>query len=287
MSYNYNNNDDNDDDVKIYPGTLSSIFKKNQKYTLRELNQKKKEKLAEELPAVVVVPVDVQEGIVLNSKLRWLNSGIKKMDDQLSITFKNDFPVLDHFTKKVVSFKEEIIEVKIQNVEQSFQETENPEGWTAVNHKRKSQKVCPKIRDGHNCIKEKCSYEHPKEKEVKEIVSNMRSLKRRVVKDVLKIITNSPSEEPQESSSSSISIQFKPKQSVQGKTKLCKFMDKCKYKNKCNYAHSESELILNECQFGSRCRLVKNGDDGYVNNNGKCSFLHPRETREMYFTRNK
>jgi hypothetical protein len=125
--------------------------------------------------------------------------------------------------------------------------------------KKKQQKkddfICPKIRDGYNCSKTKCSESHPDKNEVKKIVSDMRSLKKRVVKNILDIIKDPA----------------KPVLNV----KLCKFLNNCKYKNKCNYAHSNDELVINECHFGNSCKM----------NKGTCLFLHPNETRDMFFTR--
>ena len=264
--FNLDFNDDysiNNEDVPIHKGTLSSIFKRNQRYVMREI------KLNEDKSSVVVASSkeptfeekETKEANVLfNSKLKWLTS---KSDDGITTDvlfgYENEYPTLSQSNNK---------------------------------------HLCPKIKDGYKCTKAKCSYDHPQVEEVKQIVSNMRSLKKRVVKDVLKLIKhedkNSSSSSPS-SSVTSVKIQVKPSNkaatnsthsapvsSLQGKTKLCKFLNSCKFKSNCRYAHSNEELKINDCQYGNRCKLVKKTDGVLV---GKCAFIHPQETRDMYFIR--
>jgi hypothetical protein len=132
----------------------------------------------------------------------------------------------------------------------------------------------------------------------------MRSLKKRVVKDVLKLITPDDDEDEKKTVSPSVpkprenksrgppvkKQDVKPKshsRETKDKVKLCKFMQGCKFKSTCKFAHAENELVLSDCQFGSRCRFVKHVDGNYVNNNGKCLFLHPKETKTMFMNRTK
>ena len=143
----------------------------------------------------------------------------------------------------------------------------------------KSSKPCPKIKDGYHCTKGKCDYQHPEKKEAQEIVSNMRSLKKRVVKDVLKVIDEKVEKIKPVKKTETSSIQHE-------KTKFCKYLSNCKSKSKCRYAHFQDELKINECQYGGRCKLVKRKSEG-SGYEGKCSFIHPFETRDMYFIRHQ
>ena len=235
-----------DDDSKIYNGTLSSIFNKNKRAFIRDLDNKNRSSsiFNEDIPLPAAPPSE--DELLFNSKLTWLCtddydnvSTFIPTDNYADI---NDFPMLSiHITKK--------------NQQQ-----------------KKDDFICPKIRDGYNCTRKKCSETHPDKNEVKKIVSDMRSLKKRVVKNVLDII-----KEP---------IPTTTTKSV-SKIKLCKFLNNCKYKNKCKFAHSNDELVINNCRFDNSCKLIRFDDGKYTNNSNKgtCLFLHPHESRDMFFTR--
>ena len=242
--------------------TLSSIFKKNQRIKVREL------KLHEDAPAVAVVthipllekPI---EEVEFNSKLSWLQPTTSSAEAPglLSLDFQNDYPVLSVSNNKIIT------------------------------------KMCPKINDGFKCSRVNCYYQHPPTEEVQKIVSDMRSLKKRVVKDVLKVIDTTTSEkrENKESSHPSSRGNNKPQQqnnnNHRATTRMCKFLDKCKFKDTtCSYSHSVEELNIKSCQFGSKCKLVsKNPEGQFINTNikKKCGFIHPNESKDMYLTRQK
>lgn len=253
----YNNyfSDNEPDDTPVYKGTLSSIFKKNKRYAIREL---KLENMTVTTPTVVPTPEDIAAAVaqvetnnLFNSKLTWLvgtTTAPIKIDQELSMDDYPDLSLSSVYTKKKSTVD-------------------------------KSSKPCPKIKDGYHCVKEKCEYQHPEKKEVQEIVSNMRSLKKRVVKDVLKVIDEKAEKKPTK----------KPEnfqQQQHEKTKFCKYLANCKSKSKCRYAHSQDELKINECQYAGRCKLVKRKSEG-EGYEGKCSFIHPFETRDMYFIRHQ
>lgn len=265
LNLKFNSNFDDDyesyfaDEVQTHQGTLASIFKKNQRYVMREikLNTKTEEKTdISEIP-----PVKCEEEIQFNSKLTWLAAPSLEKKEDLTSSFQDEYPSL-----------------------------------SLVNNT-----TCPKIRDGFKCSKTHCQFAHPEIEDVQKIVSTMRSLKKRVVKDVLKVITPDDEEKikpsrggeqhatksrGREAKNQDVKPKSKPRE-MKDKSKLCKFMQGCKFKSTCKFAHTENELVLNDCQFGGRCRFVKNVDGKYMNNNGKCLFLHPRETKTMYISRTK
>lgn len=252
------------DDVQTHQGTLASIFKKNKRYAMREIKLNTK---ADEKPEVIEEPVVVkgEDELQFNSKLTWLTAPADEKKEDLTALFKNEYPSL-----------------------------------SLVNT------TCPKIRDGFKCSKPQCRFDHPEVEDVQKIVSDMRSLKKRVVKDVLKVIetnddNNSHRVPLKERDNKSRGKEVRKKETVKkedmkpksksrdnkDKVKLCKFLQGCKFKSTCKFAHAEDELVLSDCQFGNRCRFVKQVDGSYVNNNGKCLFLHPRETKVMYVNRTK
>jgi len=282
------------DSVPIHKGSLSSIFERNRRNATKKLLPRTSvsfltlSSLSSSAPVPAVSPANVvvatplvkeqeetnEENLQFNSKLTWLKSTpsiTEKTSDSLSSEFLTDFPDL---SRSVL----------------------------LVHGKKKSEKdyntLCPKIKDGYHCTKEekekKCAYQHPEKKEVEEIVSTMRSLKKRVVKDVLKIINEDTAGEKKKmtptksSGNNNKSKTRKPQhQQSQDKTKFCKFLTDCKYKSKCNYAHTKEELKINDCQFGGRCKMATKKSDGSGEYEGKCSFIHPLETRDMYFIRHK
>jgi hypothetical protein len=228
---------DDDDDVIIHKGTLSSIFRRNQRhFVLRDRLSKLNATTATAAPVKEEKDSQINnDDVILKSKLSWLtHNDADSRKERLSAAFTNDYPVLS------------------------------------------AKKPCPKIRDGFKCSKIDCQFYHPENDEIKKIVSDMKSLKKRVVKDVLTIIHHDDSSS---------------KTKKETKSKMCKFLEKCKFKTTtCKYAHSEEELIIGPCQFAAKCRFVKFSDkDGkYCNHNGgKCLFLHPRETKSMFMVRNQ
>ena len=70
------------------------------------------------------------------------------------------------------------------------------------------------------------------------------------------------------------------------KSKLCKSIHqgiKCPYGARCNYAHSEEELVIPKCFFGSCCRYVRLVEDGIYENTEPetvCMFRHPDELKQ-------
>ena len=281
--------DDEDNYAPIHKGSLSSIFEKNRRQAIKKLHaisflpsSSSSSSSSSSVPppqAPVMKEKEIsEENLQFNSKLTWLTTTPSIISEtsktSLSSEFTDDFPDL---SRSVL----------------------------LVHGKKKSEKdyntLCPKIKDGYHCTKEekekKCLYQHPAKKEVKEIVSTMRSLKKRVVKDVLKIINEDAAGEKKKmtstppmkaGSNNNKSRTRKPQhQQPQDKTKFCKFLTDCKYKSKCNYAHTKDELKINDCQFGGRCKMATKKSDGSGEYEGKCSFIHPLETRDMYFIRHK
>lgn len=278
------------DSVPIHKGSLSSIFERNRRNASKKLLPKTSVSFltlsslsSSVVPVAAVSPADVvvatplvkeqemsEENVKFNSKLTWLTTTPSIISEasktSLSTEFTDDFPDLSR-------------------------------SILLVHGKKKSEKdyntLCPKIKDGYHCTKEeKCLYQHPEKKEVAEIVSTMRSLKKRVVKDVLKIINEDAAGErkkmtPTKSSGTKSRTRKPQHQQSQDKTKFCKFLTDCKYKSKCNYAHTKEELKINDCQFGGRCKMATKKSDGSGEYEGKCSFIHPLETRDMYFIRHK
>ena len=294
---NFDDDYDNDEDnyVPIHKGSLSSIFEKNRRQAVKKLHPRASvsflslSSLSSSAssappppPAPVVKEKEIsEENLQFNSKLTWLATTPSIISEasktSLSSEFIDDFPDLSRSVLLV---------------------------HNKPNQKKKTETLCPKIKDGYHCTKEekekKCLYQHPEKKEVEEIVSTMRSLKKRVVKDVLKIINDDAAtggekkkmtSTPPMKAGSGSNNKSRPKkpqhQQSQDKTKFCKFLTDCKYKSKCNYAHTKDELKINDCQFGGRCKMVTKKSDGSGEYEGKCSFIHPLETRDMYFIRHK
>jgi len=222
--------------------SLSSIFKKHQRVgRVRELKLNNDKKEEEE--AVIPIAISTtEEDTVFNSKLCWLNNTPAMMTTATDVAIPTlDFPELSASNNRIIT------------------------------------KMCPKVNNGFKCHNVNCNYQHPPVEETKKIVSDMRSLKKRVVKDVLKVMDTPPT-------STSAGKQSN------GKSKLCKFQDKCKFKATCTYAHSKDEITVNPCQFGAKCKLIKNEGNIVVNNvamKKKCGFIHPKESKEMYLTRHK
>jgi hypothetical protein len=228
--------------------TLSSIFKKHRKIgQLRMASAEKQEALAaaaEEKKVAVAVNNDIEETAVLNTKLCWLNQSVATAVPLTEIAYDTmDFPVLSADNNKVIT------------------------------------KMCPKVVNGFKCTdKGNCRYQHPPEEETKKIVSDMRQLKKRVVKDVLKVIEDGPVAESKP-----------PPRSNNNNIRLCKFQEKCKFKDTtCKYIHT---VDVAPCQFGVRCKLIVIDGDKVVSNNPKmkkkCGYLHPDESKDMYQTRHK
>ena len=75
------------------------------------------------------------------------------------------------------------------------------------------------------------------------------------------------------------------------KTKLCESVstgNPCRHKNNCRFAHSLDEINIPECPHRERCGFVKNRRGVFYNSEGKfCRCIHPEETRENYFSRNR
>ena len=241
--------------------TLSSIFKKNQRIKVREL----KLSGSEDSQTVALAPLKTMENPLtetsFNTKLSWLKAEESSKEPEktqiLSLNFQNDYPVLSSANNKIIT------------------------------------KMCPKIKDGFKCSRTNCNYQHPQVEEVKKIVSDMRSLKKRVIKDVLKVIDT-----PDKKKKKSITHVTKPSFVEEGRRddnnrqmKICRFQEKCKFKETCSYAHSLEELNLKNCQYGSKCKLVsRNADNGqFINTNSKkkCGFIHPNESKDMFVARQK
>jgi len=220
--------------------SLSTIFKKHQRVgRVRELKLNNEKK--EEVVAVSAVSIPTEEDTVFNSKLCWLNNtpAMSTASPSPVVAIPTlDFPELSATNNRIIT------------------------------------KMCPKVNNGFKCHNVNCNYQHPPVEETKKIVSDMRSLKKRVVKDVLKVMDTPPSAVRQ----------------TNGKSRLCKFQEKCKFKATCTYAHSTDEIAVNPCQFGTRCKLIKNEGNNVTNNvamKKKCGFIHPKESKEMYLTRHK
>jgi hypothetical protein len=129
--------------------------------------------------------------------------------------------------------------------------------------------MCPKVINGFKCSDKECKYQHPPEEETKKIVSDMRQLKKRVVKDVLKVIEEDSTNK--------------------SRSRLCKFQEKCKFKDTtCKFIHT---VDVAPCQFGAKCKMIVVDKDKGIGNNPKmkkkCGYLHPNESKDMYLTRHK
>lgn len=241
------NDDDEEEDVGLdencdyVPRTssrpLSTIFKKHQRIgRIRELKLNKEETVATS-SVVAVASIPTEEDTVFNSKLCWLhNTPAMSMTSVAPVPIPTlDFPELSATNNRIIT------------------------------------KMCPKVTNGFKCTSVNCHYQHPPVEETKKIVSDMRSLKKRVVQDVLKVIDTSG----------------KP-MNTNGKSKMCKFQEKCKFKATCSYAHSTNEV--NPCQFGIKCKLIRMEGNIITNNTTmkkKCGFIHPKESKEMYLIRHK
>lgn len=60
----------------------------------------------------------------------------------------------------------------------------------------------------------------------------------------------------------------------------------CRHGDKCRFAHSEEELTIGECFFGSRCKHVYYNKGEYMSIKGKqCQHKHPAETDSNYYNR--
>ena len=76
------------------------------------------------------------------------------------------------------------------------------------------------------------------------------------------------------------------------KTQICRIYKetkKCPRGNNCRFAHHQSELVINSCNFGEKCRSVKFKNNEYSNFSAKkcCVYKHPGETIANYHKRNK
>jgi hypothetical protein len=75
------------------------------------------------------------------------------------------------------------------------------------------------------------------------------------------------------------------------KSQMCRsytMKTKCPHGVKCRYAHNPNELNVNNCGYGSNCKLVKIISNEYINNGTKCCiYKHPNETKANFFKRNK
>ena len=72
------------------------------------------------------------------------------------------------------------------------------------------------------------------------------------------------------------------------KSKLCMSVinkKPCPHGNKCRYAHHVDELQVPKCFFGDACNRVEKTTCGYKNRRRICNFIHPSESKEMYYKR--
>jgi hypothetical protein len=73
------------------------------------------------------------------------------------------------------------------------------------------------------------------------------------------------------------------------KSRVCKMIEMgkpCRYGDKCSFAHTMTDLTPKRCRFGERCRQLDWTCNGFVNKMGRrCSFIHPKETRDNYQNR--
>lgn len=74
------------------------------------------------------------------------------------------------------------------------------------------------------------------------------------------------------------------------KTQICRIYKetkKCPRGNNCRFAHHQSELVINSCHFGEKCRSVKFNNNEYLNFSEKkcCIYKHPGETINNYHKR--
>ena len=78
---------------------------------------------------------------------------------------------------------------------------------------------------------------------------------------------------------------------AQVKSQMCRsytMKTKCPHGVKCRYAHNPNELNVNNCGYGSNCKLVKIISNEYINSGNKCCiYKHPNETKANFFKRNK
>jgi len=78
---------------------------------------------------------------------------------------------------------------------------------------------------------------------------------------------------------------------VNQKSQMCRsytMKTKCPHGVKCRYAHNPNELNVNNCGYGSNCKLVKIISNEYMNSGTKCCiYKHPNETKANFFKRNK
>jgi hypothetical protein len=76
------------------------------------------------------------------------------------------------------------------------------------------------------------------------------------------------------------------------KTQICRIYKenkKCPHGSNCRFAHHQSELVVNSCHFGEKCRSIRFNNKEYSNKNDKkiCIYKHPGETINNYNKRNK
>ena len=73
-------------------------------------------------------------------------------------------------------------------------------------------------------------------------------------------------------------------------TRLCSSVGTnipCRHGSGCRFAHSENELVVQHCLFGSKCRFVRTDQNGVLVNVGKkvCKHQHAEENREEFLER--
>ena len=76
------------------------------------------------------------------------------------------------------------------------------------------------------------------------------------------------------------------------KTQMCKSVVSkinCPHGDKCRYAHSFAELKVQNCSYGSQCKMVEYVSGEYINTNmtKTCCYKHPEETKTNFMRRNK
>lgn len=71
------------------------------------------------------------------------------------------------------------------------------------------------------------------------------------------------------------------------KTKLCSYGTECKRGEKCRFAHSNDELVINNCVFRNSCKFIKK-EHNIITNISKtkiCLYKHPGENMKDFYER--
>ena len=201
---------------------------------------------------------------VENIKLTWIKIDYSK-EEKKTPFYDSDYPSLTE-DKNEIKEKQIIIS------------DEKEKGWTKIEKKT----TCNNEQQNSKNIPEEINY-----------ALSMLSSEKFIIFEGTKhyglLLNNSKSQKSTNNTNNTNNKNNNNEKKNQEKTQMCRMHKerKCRNGNNCRFAHSLSELVVNPCNFGEKCKCINLKKDLYTNFGDKiCVYRHPGETRNDYYKRN-